>query len=42
MRDQLYYQNRISKLVNNGKDNANIVKKLQRRVRQLQKAEKSN
>jgi hypothetical protein len=42
MRDQLYYQNRISKLVNNGKDNSNIVKKLQRRVRQLQKAEKSN
>jgi hypothetical protein len=42
MRDKLYYENRIGKIANNGKDNANIVRKLQRRIRQLQKAEKAN
>ena len=37
IRDKLYYQNRINKLIHNGKENGNIVKKLQRKVRILEK-----
>ena len=33
----LYYQNRINILANRGKDNANIVKKLMRKIKILQK-----
>ena len=37
VRDKLYYQNRINLLVNRDKDNGNIIKKLQRRLRKLAK-----
>ena len=37
IRDKLYYENRIHKLINNGKENASIVKKLQRQLRALEK-----
>ena len=37
IRDARYYQNRINLLVNRDKDNGNIVKKLQRRLRKLAK-----
>ena len=37
VRDKLYYENRINKMVHNGKENGNIVKKLQRKVRALEK-----
>jgi hypothetical protein len=37
VRDKLYYQNRINLLVNRDKDNGNIVKKLQRKLRSLEK-----
>ena len=37
VRDKLYYENRINKMVHNGKENNNIVKKLQRKVRTLEK-----
>ena len=37
IRDKLYYQNRINLLLNNGKENGNIVKKLQRKLRNLER-----
>ena len=37
IRDELYYKNRINKLVNNGKENNSVVKKLQRQLRALEK-----
>lgn len=37
IRDELYYKNRINKLINNGKENNSIVKKLQRQLRALEK-----
>ena len=37
IRDILHYKNRINLLVNRGKENGNIVKKLQRKIRQLSK-----
>jgi hypothetical protein len=37
VRDKLYYENRINKMVHNSKENGNIVKKLQRKVRTLEK-----
>ena len=37
VRDKLYYEVRISKIINNGKENANIVKKLQRQYRNIEK-----
>ena len=37
IRDRLYYENRINKMVHNGKENGNIVKKLQRKVKTLEK-----
>lgn len=36
IRDKLYYQNRINKLVNNGKENGKIVKKLMRQLRNIE------
>lgn len=36
VRDKLYYEIRINKLVNNGKENGKIVKKLQRKLRSLE------
>jgi hypothetical protein len=36
-RDKLYYEVRINKIINNGKENVNIVKKLKRRIRNLEK-----
>ena len=37
IRDARYYQNRINLLVNRDKENGNIVKKLQRKLRNLEK-----
>ena len=37
IRDKLYYENRINLLINRGKDNQAIVKKLQRQLRALEK-----
>lgn len=39
IRDKLYYEIRINKLVNNGKENGKIVKKLQRKLRSMQDKE---
>ena len=36
IRNKLYYENRINLLINRGKENAAIVKKLQRKLRQLE------
>ena len=38
IRDILYYTNRVNKLSNNGKENGNIVKKLKRKIRNLEKS----
>lgn len=35
----LYYENRINKLINNGKENASVVKKLERQKRKAEKLE---
>lgn len=37
VRDKLYYEVRISKIINNGKENSNIIKKLKRKLRNLEK-----
>ena len=37
VRNKLYYQNRINLLLSRNKENGNIVKKLQRKIRQLNK-----
>lgn len=37
IRDILYYTNRVNKLSNNGKENGRIIKKLQRKIRSLEK-----
>jgi hypothetical protein len=37
VRDILYYTNRVNKLSNNGKENGRIIKKLQRKIRSLEK-----
>jgi hypothetical protein len=37
IRDKLYYQNRINLLVNRDKDNGKIVKKLQRKLRNIER-----
>lgn len=39
IRDKLYYEVRINKIINNGKENGRIVKKLERRLRALEKKE---
>ena len=36
-RDKLYYEVRISKIINNGKENSNIIKKLRRKLRNIEK-----
>lgn len=36
-RDKLYYEVRISKIINNGKENSNIIKKIIRKIRNLEK-----
>ena len=36
-RDKLYYEVRISKIINNGKENGNIIRKLTRKLRDLEK-----
>lgn len=38
IRDILYYTNRVNKLSNNEKENGNIVKKLKRKIRNLEKS----
>ena len=35
IRNKLYYTNRLNKLMNNGKDNGKIIKKIQRKLRNL-------
>lgn len=37
IRDKLYYQNRINLLVNRARDNGNIIKKLQRKLRNIER-----
>lgn len=37
VRNKLYYENRINRMINNGKENANIVKKLKRKIKLLEK-----
>lgn len=37
IRDKLYYENRIQLLTNRGKDNGRIVKKLMRKLRNIEK-----
>ena len=37
IRDKRYFENRINLLINNGKENARIIKKLQRKLRALEK-----
>lgn len=37
IRDKLYYEVRISRIINNGKENGNIVKKLKRKIKNLEK-----
>lgn len=37
IRNKLYYQNRINLLVNRDKDNGKIVKKLQRKLRNIER-----
>lgn len=37
IRDKLYYENRIQLLTNRGKDNGKIVKKLMRKLRNIEK-----
>ena len=36
IRDALYYENRINLLINRGKENGRIIKKLQRKLRNLE------
>lgn len=42
VRNKLYYQNRIALLSNSGKDNAKIIKKLERQLQALEKKESQN
>ena len=35
IRNKLYYENRLNKLINNGKDNGKIIKKIQRKLKML-------
>ena len=37
IRNKLYYENRLNKLTGNGKDNGKIIKKIQRKLRNLEK-----
>ena len=37
IRDKLYYEVRINRIINNGKENGNIVKKLKRKIKNLEK-----
>lgn len=37
VRNQLYYQNKINLLTSRGKDNGNIIKKLKRKIKLLNK-----
>lgn len=37
IRDELYYQNRLNLLSNRGRENGRIIKKLQRKLRNLAK-----
>lgn len=37
-RDKLYYEVRINRIINNGKENTNIIKKLKRKIRNLEKS----
>lgn len=37
IRNKLYYENRLNKLINNGKDNGKIIKKIQRKLKMLNK-----
>jgi len=39
IRDKLYYENRIQLLTNRGKDNGRIVKKLMRKLRNIEDRE---
>ena len=36
-RDKLYYEVRINRIINNGKENANVIKKLKRKIKNLEK-----
>ena len=37
IRNKLYYENRLNKLINNGKDNGRIIKKIKRKLAMLNK-----
>ena len=37
IRNKLYYENRLNKLINNGKDNGRIIKKIKRKLALLNK-----
>ena len=37
IRNKLYYENRLNKLINNGKDNGRIIKKIKRKLAMLTK-----
>jgi hypothetical protein len=37
IRNKLYYENRLNKLMNNGKDNAKVIKKIKRKLAMLNK-----
>ena len=37
IRNKLYYENRLNKLINNGKDNGRIIKKIKRKLAILNK-----
>ena len=39
-RDIRYYENRIQLMANNGKENGNIIKKCERKIRALKKESK--
>lgn len=41
IRNQLYYENRLNKLINNGKDNGKVINKIKRKLRNLSEAEKA-
>ena len=37
IRNKLYYENRLNNLMNNGKDNAKVIKKIYRKLRLLER-----
>lgn len=41
IRNQLYYENRLNKLINNGKDNGKVINKIRRKLRNLGETEKA-